>query len=176
MFTDGSDLVNPELIRRIRDQYALSWRGTHGVTHWARVLENGLRLAGLTGARPHVVALFAVFHDSRRFNESWDPHHGRRGAALAATLHGSAFPMPDEDFALLELACERHTDGLTEADVTVQTCWDADRLDLGRVGIKPKRHRLCMPAARAPEIFQWAYDRSIVRHEPDFVLRAWDSP
>jgi hypothetical protein len=39
-----------ELIRVIRNQFALSWRGLHGAPHWARVRQNGLRLAALTGA------------------------------------------------------------------------------------------------------------------------------
>ncbi len=59
-------LLRPELIRSIRQQYRLPWHGIHGVVHWARVLENGLRLASTTGAHLGVVSLFAVFHDSRR--------------------------------------------------------------------------------------------------------------
>ena len=38
---------------------------------------------------------------------------------------------------LLIEACKYHSDGFTEADITVQTFRDADRLDLGRVGIRP---------------------------------------
>jgi hypothetical protein len=34
-------------------------------------------------------------------------------------------------------ACCNHTDGTLSADSTIATCWDADRLDLGRVGIVP---------------------------------------
>jgi uncharacterized protein len=45
--------------------------------------------------------------------------------------------------------------------MTVLTCWDADRLDLGRVGIKPNPHRLCTAAARDPMMIEWAYKRSI---------------
>jgi uncharacterized protein len=48
-----------------------------------------------------------------------------------------------------------------QGDVTVQTCWDADRLDLGRVGIRPVASRLCTPAARAPDVIAWAYARSL---------------
>jgi uncharacterized protein len=33
------------IIHRILEDYALPWHGVHGVGHWARVLENGLRLA-----------------------------------------------------------------------------------------------------------------------------------
>jgi hypothetical protein len=29
----------------IRNQFALNWRGLHGAPHWARVRQNGLRLA-----------------------------------------------------------------------------------------------------------------------------------
>ena len=44
---------------------------------------------------------------------------------------------------ILHYACVHHTDGLTEGDVSVQACWDADRLDWGRVGIRPAPLRLC---------------------------------
>jgi hypothetical protein len=43
------------IVERILDQYALDPRGPHGVAHWARVLENGRRLARSTGATLHVV-------------------------------------------------------------------------------------------------------------------------
>jgi uncharacterized protein len=36
-----------------------------------------------------------------------------------------------------------HNSNLANSNnITVQTCWDADRLDLGRVGIKPDPKRL----------------------------------
>jgi uncharacterized protein len=43
---------------------------------------------------------------------------------------------------------EFHSHGSTEADSTVQACWDADRLDLVRIGIEPEPDRLCTDAAR----------------------------
>lgn len=122
--------------------------------------DNGLRLARLTGANPQVVALFAVLHDSRRLTDSPDPGHGKRAAEFIQSLRGSLITLPDEDIALLTLACEYHTDGLTEAHVTIQTCWDADRLDLGRAGIKPNPRHLCTSAAKDPEMIKWAYRRS----------------
>jgi uncharacterized protein len=171
-----SDGVIPaELIRAIRQQYLLPWRGIHGVTHWARVLENGLRLAAETGARIQVVSLFAVFHDSRRQNENHDPDHGRRGSALAASLRGTAFDLSDEDFELLKLACDGHTDGLITAEPTVQTCWDADRLDLGRVGTIPNRRYLGTKPARDPMTIAWAQERSERFHVPAFVSDDWNS-
>ena len=38
------------IVQAILTGYDLSWNGTHGVGHWARVLENRLRLARSTGA------------------------------------------------------------------------------------------------------------------------------
>jgi uncharacterized protein len=166
-------MITPELIQAIRKGYALPWRGIHGVVHWARVLENGLRLAEVTGASPDVVSLFAVFHDARRINEHWDRDHGRRGAEFARSLRGSAFDLSDEEFDLLHFACTRHTDGLTEGDITVQTCWDADRLDLGRAGIEPRPDLLCTAAAKGDQMLEWAYQRSVIGHEPEFIEREW---
>jgi len=51
------------LVREILRGYALNPRGLHGVLHWARAMENGLRLAQSTGANAEVVTLFALFHD-----------------------------------------------------------------------------------------------------------------
>ena len=161
------------LIRFIVKDYALPWHGTHGVGHWARVLENGLRLADATGAKVEVVQLFAVFHDSRRINEGHDDGHGKRGADLAAELRGDLFDLPDADFALLYEACARHTDGDTDADITIQTYWDSDRLDLGRVGIIPAPTLLCTPSAKTWDIIKWADGRAAFEVVPDFVKDEW---
>ena len=152
------DLHVIELIRAIKEQYSLDWDGIHGVSHWARVWENGMRLSEEAGADKEVVGYFALFHDARRLNEGRDRDHGRRGAELAARWRGELFHLDDEAFELLYFACVHHTDGLIEGDVSVQACWDADRLDLGRVGIQPAAHRLCTEAAR--EFIGWANKRA----------------
>ncbi len=164
-----------ELIRVIRREYQLPWRGVHGVVHWARVLETGIRLAEQTGARIQVVRLFAVFHDSRRTNEDHDPGHGRFGAAFAAVVRDkNLFHISDEDFDLLRVACTFHTAGQTDGDITVQTCWDADRLDLGRAGIPPHPKYLCTKAAKESAMISWAYQRSITNFVPSIVAEQWE--
>jgi uncharacterized protein len=45
------------ILKVILDEYVLPWDGDHGVAHWARVLENGLRLAEQTKANVEVVKL-----------------------------------------------------------------------------------------------------------------------
>jgi len=166
-------MIDPNLMRVIIDGYALPVLGTHGLSHWARVLENGLRMAETTGANQRVVTLFAVFHDARRLNESIDPGHGARGGALAAELRDQYLDLSDPEFELLITACDHHTDGTVDGDVTVQTCWDADRLDLWRVRTVPKREYLCTPAACDREILEWSRKRSESRYTPDYVLNDW---
>ena len=146
-------------------------RGWHGVVHWARVLENGLRLAEATGANVEVVTLFALFHDSRRVNDGHDPEHGLRGAKYARSLRGTLIHLDDRNFELLYEACRLHTDGITEGDVTILACWDADRLDLGRVGITPLPHLLCSDAARG--LLKWADERATMEYEPEIVVKEW---
>ena len=67
----------------------------------------------------------------------------------------------------------RHTDGGTEADITIQTCRDADRLDLGRVGMMPEPAKLCTPAARTVEMIRWADGRVAFDVIPELVKDEW---
>jgi uncharacterized protein len=162
------------LVEFVLDEYLLEWDGIHGIGHWARVLENGLRLAEFTGANRDVVTLFAVFHDARRFNDGHDPDHGLRGANLAATLRGKLFDLNDEDFALLQHACTWHTEGRTEGELSVQCCWDADRLDLGRVGIEPEPCCLCTDHAKSKPMRRWADGRARMEYIPELIRPLWD--
>ncbi len=125
------------LWRHVAESFLLPAISIHGPAHWRRVERNGLVLSARTGADPTLVRLFAVFHDSRREDDGWDVDHGRRGAEFAASLRGELFDLPDADFALLQEACISHTSGRHHSDLTIGTCWDADRLDLGRVGVIP---------------------------------------
>mgnify|MGYP001817852524 CR=1 FL=1 len=154
------DLNISLVLKTVLEDYALPLGGDHGVAHWARVLENGLRLAEETGAIVEVVQLFAVLHDSRRLNEVTDPEHGPRAADFAMALRGSVFDLDDHEFRLLYRACHGHTHERTHPDVTIQTCWDSDRLDLGRVSIKPNPKLLSTDRAKNAAVIRWAYQRS----------------
>ena len=153
--------ITRSLVEAIRSRYALEWHGIHGVRHWARVRNNGLKLAAHTGANRQVVELFAFLHDSCRLDDGYDFEHGQRAARFAESLLGIHIFLPDRDFELLAHACTHHTAGETAGDITVQTCWDADRLDLGRVGIVPDPPRLCTAAAQDRSMIEWAYRQSI---------------
>jgi uncharacterized protein len=163
------------IIAEILKDYPLSPWGAHGLAHWARVMENGLKLAQATGANVEVVRLFALFHDSRREDDGDDYGHGKRGADFACELRGRFFELPDREFELLYRACQFHTGGRSDPDVTVRTCWDADRLDLGRVGIVPNPLYLCTDVAKQPAVINWAHDRAVREHVPD-ILAEWRVP
>ncbi len=156
----GWTRVSTELLEAVRAQYALDWYGIHGLHHWERVRDNGARLAPRTGADPLVVEFFAALHDSRRLNEARDLHHGPRAAAWIRTLDPALLPMTSAQLELLVEACRTHTLGVATDDPTLGTCWDADRLDLLRVGRRPDPRQLITDAARDPEILEWAMARS----------------
>jgi len=161
------------VLQSVLEKYALPWDGIHGVAHWARVLENGLFLAGQTGANIEVVKLFAALHDARRLNDGHDPDHGPRAAQLALKMRGRLIDLPDHEFELLCRACEGHTHERTHPSITIQTCWDSDRLDLGRVGVTPHPTRLCTEVAKLAATIDWADQRAVADYVPSFVKDKW---
>ena len=156
-----ASLISNSLIDFARREFRLDWEGIHGAPHWSRVRRNGLILAELTGANTRVVEYFAFIHDLGRENDNHDPEHGYRAAGIAENIAGDIIDVTQSELDLLMEACRDHSDGHLKADITVMTCWDADRLDLGRIGIKPDPYRLCNAAARGSHILESAYERSL---------------
>lgn len=163
-----------KIVETVIDQFALSPWGMHGVAHWARVMENGLWLAEQNKANPDVIILFALFHDSKRICENEDPEHGRRGAEWAASLHGILFNLDLKNLENLITACTYHTGGGVMGDITVQTCWDADRLDLGRYEVLPDPARLYTDAAKRHETITLAYQHGVKNNLPRVVRDEWN--
>ena len=153
-------LIDANLLTQLRQTYTMDWEGFHGFAHWCRVRENGLRLAEINGANSKVIEYFAFFHDNQRLSDGRDPLHGSRAADLIKKQYAAKLDLNSEELDELYVACENHTKGWIEAPKTIQTCWDADRLDLWRVGSMPDRSRLCTEAAKSEEIIQWAVKRS----------------
>lgn len=161
------------LLAKILDQYRLDVDGVHGIHHWGRVLENGRRLARLTGADPRVVALFAIFHDACRASDKLDRDHGPRAAELARRLR-SEIDLDDEAFEALARACDCHTRGPRfPCPETVLTCLDADRLDILRVGMEVRTGLLFTAAARDPVILGWASARARHGEIPPVCAEEW---
>jgi uncharacterized protein len=72
-------------------------------------------------------------------DDGYDAEHGPRAATLVAELREQGvLDIADRRAERLERALSGHTRGETSADPTVALCWDADRLDIGRVGFAPE--------------------------------------
>jgi len=141
-------------------QYRLTRQGIHGTSHWLRVKENGLRLAKRTGADRDVVVLFSLLHDCCRRNDGRDIEHGPRAACFVETLIGKQIQGDQQQVEQLMTSIRDHTSKLHTDDVTIGTCWDADRLDIGRIGITPDRRFLNTDAAKDNTLVSWAFKRS----------------
>jgi uncharacterized protein len=121
----------------VKSVFSCGPHSIHGPVHWQRVESFGLKIAERSGADIAVVRLFALLHDSCRRNDGDDLEHGPRAAAMLHRIVPSVFALDRDRLELLEHAVRHHTSGLISDDPTIGACWDADRLDIGRVGITP---------------------------------------
>lgn len=130
----------------------------HGLSHWNRVKKLGRYLAKHTGADTKVTDYFAFFHDMKRENEGDDPHHGLKAAVLIEKLYQKGLlKLYQRQWVQLITACTFHCmPGETSNDITVQTCWDSDRLDFWRLGIKPDPFFLNTSFAKEAETIEFA--------------------
>ena len=135
------------LVGLIRSEFKIDWQGIHGANHWARVLHHGKNIGALRKTDLIVVELFSFLHDSCRLNEGRDPQHGARAAEFAHGIHGDYFQLNAKQLDKLCYAMTHHSGGEVSTDATIQTCWDSDRLDLGRVGIFPSSKYLSQEAS-----------------------------
>lgn len=136
------------LLKHVLAQFKISRDGDHGPKHWARVRLHGMKVGELRGADLLVIELFAFLHDSQRLNENLDRLHGERASDYAASLNGHFFDLKDSQLDKLCHAIRHHSDGGVHSCTTIQSCWDGDRLDLGRVGIKPHKNYLSEEAGK----------------------------
>ena len=111
--------MNPSLRRSmipgVREQFRLEWQGIHGVPHWARVRCNGLAMARVNGARIDIVEWFALPHESQRFHDERDWHHGARGAESTREPNSELLRLDWQGFVMLAFAVRHHSDGLIQA-------------------------------------------------------------
>lgn len=112
----------------------------HGRSHWVRVYRNAVQIAARKiEVNMRVVTAFALLHDCCRHDDFEDARHGPRAANYITnlrTLHGAPLAyLTEKEFSTLEKAIREHSLGKISNDPTIGICWDADRLDLWRVGI-----------------------------------------
>ena len=141
----------PELdILEVREFALNGWvlGETHGFPHWQRVERNGILLSAENGRirediNIKVVRFFAYLHDNCRLDNWTDIEHGVRAADMLSIIRNTILrDFTDEEVSLLERACRYHTTEHRTGNPTIDVCFDADRLDLGRVGIVPNPRRM----------------------------------
>lgn len=136
--------LRADLIRLFR----LGVHSIHGPAHWERVQAHAERLAAASGGDVTVARYFAWFHDAERHDEWYDTGHGERAAALVRAWR-DRLPLSDGQVDLLARACARHELGEVSAEATIGACWDADRLELTRVGLQPDERYMSTAAGKA---------------------------
>lgn len=135
---------SPMDIQPVIDYVSRDWQlgPVHGMEHWKRVERNGLLLA-TEDVNVNVVRLFAYLHDHKRLSDGWDLEHGRRAAENMDNLrHTLLEVLTDEEFGMLKRACMEHTITERTGVPTIDACFDADRMDLPRVGYMPDPDRM----------------------------------
>jgi uncharacterized protein len=141
------------LLDEVGDAYALNLYGAHGIEHWESVYRNTQRLANAYSITSDVFIFFALLHDCKREDEDEDFGHGKRAAlAIEGYQEAGFIPLSPDDQARLVYACANHTkadktDPLYQ-DLVVQICLDADKLDIGRVGIIPHESHFLTEVAK----------------------------
>ena len=142
-----------QIIEVIKNQYILNWNGIHGIKHWIRVKDIGEKLSRETGANIKILNLFAFFHDACRHSDDFDPDHGIRAAQFIETINKNLLFLSKYELQILKIACIDHSKGkIFHQNITIMSCWDSDRLDLGRVGIIPEPNKLCTDSAKNKEL------------------------
>ncbi len=68
---------------------------------------------------------------------------------LFALFHLLKIPNIQYPISLPHSPCRIHNGGMPQSDPTLAVCLDADRLDLGRVGITPDPEYLSTPTAKS---------------------------
>lgn len=128
-----------DFLNLIIDQFKLDIESEHGIGHWKKVEKIGNYLAKYTKAGLEIINLFSYFHDSKRENKGRDPEHGLRASLFIKELHDKGvLSLSEKQLNQLTFACQYHSNSKIKSnDITIQTCWDADRLDLWRVGAIP---------------------------------------
>lgn len=128
-----------KIVEEVREYVQSRWTlgHLHGVEHWDRVYRNAQKLM-TPNVNKTVVELFAYLHDSCRLDDGFDIAHGERAAEWIDTLRNNLLKdISDEEFNLLKTACRLHSTTHKTSNPTIDACFDADRLDLWRVGITP---------------------------------------
>lgn len=121
----------------------------HGENHWLRVTKVGLELTKqVPDCDLTVIFLFGLLHDTQRLCDGHDPQHGERASHFVQRMNNGVFLLADEQLKILAYALHEHDTGKISDDPTIGICWDADRLNLWRIGRVPRQPFLSTDPAK----------------------------
>ena len=168
-FKEIYKVIPKTVIKSIFDNYQLNLtEGLHALSHWSRVIENGLILSEYNKANVNILIAFAFFHNSKRNNEEHDPEEGLKGSQLLRYYEEDLNLSPEEIELACE-ACEDFQDVVFNENITIATCWDSERLDFMRSGIYPDTDKLNSEYAKNVGIITSAIKRGMNNHISDWV-------
>jgi uncharacterized protein len=136
------------ILQKIEKDTTSDRKSIHGDGHWERVAGFGRLLAEKERLNERVLVLFGYFHDCQRLNDGHDPEHGPRAAQYIAGFPRKLLGLTAPEADQLMMACRYHTHECESDDPVIRACWDADRLDLTRIGILPDPNRLFTQTAK----------------------------
>ena len=162
---DTSLLLTPSKILPYITPMAKHNSSLHGVAHWTRVHRYGLLLADsleLPDTEKLAIALFGWTHDLARTDDAGGNVHAYDGAKYVQVVTDNLFrDFPNTTLDVVKVAIRYHSDGMNTEEAihelaitehsnwsresvlnVIGCCWDADRLDLLRLGIVPNESKM----------------------------------
>ena len=162
---DTSSLFTPSKILPHITPLAKHNSAIHGVAHWTRVHRYGLLLADslkLSEKEKIAIALFGFTHDLARTDDGGGNQHSIAGAKYVQYVTDTLFSdFPNSTVDIVKVAIRYHSDGMNAEEALYELpiagssnwsresvlnmigcCWDADRLDLLRLGIMPNESKM----------------------------------
>lgn len=168
------------LVQAVCNQHKLDLNHTgHGLDHWCRVIDNGLRLSAITpNVDRDVIIAFGFLHDSGRTHDEHCEVHGKVAGVYVMRELDVLIPLTNEQKLMVSIACINHTSAQPGEfplyDETLLTCFDADRLDLWRVGILPCNKYLFTDAAKTYDFQLISNTMAENRSIPSWALPLFD--
>lgn len=134
----------------------------HSLEHANNVELLSLMLAKKTDADRDVIIWFAYLHDSLRTDDRQDNNHGPVAAMFVDIIRNTYLQyLNDTQIWQLKEACRLHTSTRRTGDITIDTCFDADRLDYWRFGTQPEPKRMAT---------EWGAKYAVNHQEMAFAL------
>jgi len=129
----------------------------HGISHLRQVSLLAGKIASASGADVESAMVAGFLHDAGRTDDFGGNQHALDSAILARPLLIRLYPHIDADLVCYAIA--RHADGMTTDDPLIGSLWDADRLELKRIGRYVREDLLS--TAEGKRIFRVANDDNL---------------